>query len=148
MTDDLPTFTLTPGPEVVAEMNRPRGRGRPSSDPDAKMWRACLRLYSRRHDRDETQRINRDVLESRRKDIADQRRGALHLHRADRRDDDQRARRALVGPLVRSTPIRYAQALATWIKRNCTDGGVNGVSVRTLRADIGALRKAGSATHR
>lgn len=134
-------------PAVEAELLRPRGRGRPAGA--ARMhWAAAIRLQAGQPGSATRQRdINREVLEARRVEVVAQRRGALHLHRADRRDEARQARRALVAVMAAMRPALSAQSLAMWIKRSCTGTIGSAVTVRTLRDDISAIRKAGNTTH-
>ena len=134
-------------PAVKAELLRPRGRGRPAS-LEIRQWEASLRLQAGRPGGAANQQgLNREVFEAARRDIAAQRRGELHLHRSDRRDEARLARRALVEGLVAMRPGMSAQSLARWIKRSCPCTIAGTLTVRTLRDDISAIRKAGSATH-
>ena len=133
-------------PAVEAELLRPRGRGRPASI-DRMRWAAAIRLQAGRPGTATRQRgINREVLEARQLEITAQRRGALHLHRADRRDEARQARRALVEGMAAMQPRMSAQSLAEWIKRSCT-GTIGSVSLRTLWGDIAAIRKSRNTTH-
>lgn len=135
-------------PAVEAELQRPRGRGRPPADLDALRWAASLRIYGigLAHDPARSHAINQDVLGTRSDEIAALRRRTLSASRSVGRDADQLARRVRVAVFMALRQNMSDQSLAAWIKRTCKDAGFN-VTVRTVRADIGAIRKAGSATH-
>jgi hypothetical protein len=126
--------------DTDAELLKPRGPGRPLA-PDAARWAAALREAARRSGTATRQRgINCEVLASRQHDIDEARRGALHLHRGDRRGEERDERRALIEGLISMRPGMAAQSLAKWIKRSCPDT-VGSASLRTLWADINAIRK-------
>lgn len=135
-------------PAVEAELQHPRRRGRPPADLDAARWAAALRLHPVRFagDRARVSAINREVLDARAGEIAAQRRGTLTIHRASRRDEGQLERRALIAVFVAQHPTKSASWLELRIKPRFQQDARLDVSSRTLRGDIAAIRKAGSAT--
>lgn len=133
-------------PLVEAEMQRPR-RGRPYASEDAARQAAVLRLaVGRRWDL----RVNRDLdglNESVGLAIAAQRRKELDLHRTDWRGAARNTRRQSLASSIMDHPAKSAQWVALWIQR-CVSlfPRCHGVSLRTLRADVAAIRKRKLAT--
>lgn len=109
--------------------------------------------------RNPSRKVTRQFLDGYRWALAQEWRAILNTHRADRRDECQRERRAAIFSIVASRPRMSASSLAAWLRR-IWDGastevlGVAGKgwldrdssapSERTLRKDIAAIRKAGT----
>jgi hypothetical protein len=126
--------------EVAPLIRHPaaRRRGRPKCP-----YRAALEAGGRRAK--DCPSINRELLDAMAAEVAERRRQILRVHRGDRRDEEQIARRAALAPEVQRHGGMSAASVSAYLLRTWPLGpSMRRPSDRTLREDIRAIRKAGN----